>query len=160
MSRIPLLSDGSIYFPDENGNFVSENQRRIGEILNDYDPTLQLQWIPPGARNEKDEPFRVVHFPPNRSPYLICTAQEADERLLAKVFQADAKNRSGSAITFIDAYNSAIQIANAKKMEEKRNEAHELAASILRSPKIHYRHGGIDFERLGRSDSGKTYIWR
>lgn len=148
--RLPLTNSGDIYFPDENGNFVSENQRRIAEILQDYDRTLQLQWIPPGQRNEKDEPFRVVHFPPNRSPYLICTATECDERLLAKVFQADAQNRSGSAISYIDAYNSALKISRAKQMEEKREEAHDLAKSVIRNTRSSFVHGGVDFERRGR----------
>lgn len=153
-----LTDSGDIYFPDENGNFVSQNQKRIAEILNDYNPELQLQWIPPGRRNEKDEPFRIVHFPPNRSPYLICTAMEADERLLATVFQADARNRNGSALSYIDAYNSALKIANAKKMEEKREEAHELAQSVIKNTKSSFMHGGVDFERLGRRPSRTTYI--
>lgn len=142
-----LTDDGNIYFPTNDGHFISEKQRRINEILQDYDPRLELQWIPPGRRAPSDEPFRVVHRPLNQPPYLVCTAQEADERLLATVLQADAHRRDQTVLNFLDAYNSAREIYNAKKNQEKLDEAHELAASVIRSNKIHYRHGGVDFGR-------------
>lgn len=155
-----LTDDGNFYFPTNDGHFISERQRRVNEILQDYDPTLELQWIPPGQRNEKDEPFRVIQVPPGKPPYLVCTAQEADERLLATVFQADARNHSGSLLNFLDAYNSAREIYHAKIDEEKRQEAHELAAAVIRNPKSSYIHNGVDFERPGRSEPRKTHIWR
>ena len=160
-----LTDDGHIYFPTNDGQWVSEKQRRINEILQDYDPKLQLQWIPPGRRNEKDEPFRVVCFPDNGNPYLVCTAMEADERLLATVWQADQKNRGGNMLSWLDNYNRAIEIYNAKKNEEIRQEAHEIAAAAFASDKSSYkvrsfRSGElIDVERRGRGESSKTYIW-
>jgi hypothetical protein len=160
-----LTDDGHIYFPTNDGHWVSEKQRRINEILQDYDPNLQLQWIPPGQRNEKDEPFRVVCFPPGKPAYLICTAMEADERLLATVWQADQRNHGVSSLSWLDNYNRAIEIYNAKKNEELRNEAHEMAAAAFASDKSSYKVRSfrtgelIDLERPGRSQSRTTYIW-
>lgn len=160
-----LTDDGHIYFPTNNGQWISEKQRRINEILQDYDSNLQLQWIPPGSRNEKDDPFRVVCFPPGKPAYLVCTGQEADERLLATVFQADQKRNNGNLLNWLDNYNRAIEIYNAKKNEEIREEAHEIARSALKSDKSHYRVNSlrtgelIDLERPGHSESSKTYIW-
>jgi hypothetical protein len=159
-----LTDDGHIYFPTNDGHFISEKQRRINEILQDYDPKLQLQWIPPGQRNEKDEPFRVVCFPKDGHPYLVCTAMEADERLLATVFQADQKRRSGNLLAWIDNYNSAREIYNAKVNHERREEQREIAVAAIRNNKSSYlvkNHRGelIDLERIGRRTSGTTYIW-
>lgn len=165
MSSIDLTSDGHIYFPSNDGTWISERHQRIAEILRDYDPKLQLQWIPPGRRNEKDEPFRVVCFPPNHHPYLVCTAMEADERLLATIFQADQKKNGGNILSWLDNYNSAQKIYNAKVNHERRQEQHEMAQAIIRNTKSSYKiynHRGelIDVERPGRFQSSKTHIWR
>lgn len=160
-----LTDDGHIYFPNENGHFVSAKQQRTAEILKDYDPKLQLQWIPPGSRNEKDEPFRVVCFPDNGHPYLVCTAMEADERLLANVFAADQAKHGQLTLTWLDNYNSAKEIYNAKINHERRQERREIAAAAIRNNKSHYRVRNdlgelIDLERPGRSESRTTHIWR
>lgn len=153
-----LTHTGNFYFPVD-GHFVSQTQIRIHEILQDYDPTLQLQWIPPDKRSEKDLAFRVVCFPDNgKPPYLVLTAEEADERLLARVFEAD-QNQGPNRLTFLENYNSARELVIAKQAEEERQEDHELAVSILRNQKSYYRHGGVNFERSGGRDEGKTYIW-
>lgn len=159
-----LTADGHIYFPSNDGQWISEKQARINEILQDYDPRLQLQWIPPGRRNEKDEPFRVVCFPENGRPYLVCTAMEADERLLATVFQADQKNHKGGMLVWLDNYNRAKEIYNAKINHERRQEMHEMAKSVIRNTKSSYklynsRGELIDLERPGRGDSRTTHIW-
>lgn len=143
--------NGNFYFPVD-GHFVSEKQVRINEILQDYDKSLQLQWIPPDKRSSQDLAFRVVCRPPGRPAYLVCTATEADERLLAQIFEAD-QNRSGNKLSYIENYNAARELMIAKKAHEERAEDHELAASILRSNKSSYKHGGKDFERPGRSYS-------
>jgi len=160
-----LTDDGHIYFPSNDGKtWISEKQQRVNEILQDFDPKLQLQWIPPGSRNEKDEPFRVVCFPVNGRPYLICTAMEADERLLATVFQSRQNNNSGNLLTWLDNYNSAKEIYNAKINQERRQEQHEMAQAVIRNNRSSYliknQHGElIDLERIGRRGSSKTYIW-
>ncbi len=142
------LLNGSFYFPID-GHFVSEKQVRINEVLQEYDPTLQLQWIPPDQRSANELAFRVVCFPLGRAPYLVCTSEEADERLLAKVFEADQRN-SPNRLNYIDNFNNALELVRAKEAFEKRQQDHELAASILRSRKSHFYHGGIDYERPRR----------
>lgn len=144
------LFNGNFYFPDESGNWVSDKHQRIAEILQDYDPTLQLQWIPPDKRSKEDVAFRIVSFPDGGSPYLVCVADELDERLLAKVFDADQRN-SPLKLTHIDNYNAALELVRAKEAEEKRKEDHELAAAVLRNRKSSFKHGGVDYERRRRS---------
>jgi hypothetical protein len=153
--RDSKLFNGNFYFPVD-GHFVSQKQIRVNEILQDYDSKLQLQWIPPDQRSNGDGPsFRVVCFPPNHPPYLVCTAEEADERLLVKVFEADQRN-SPNKLNYLDNYNNALELIRAKEMEEQRQEDHELAAAIIRNQKSSYTHriNGelIDFERSRRSN--------
>lgn len=143
-----LTHSGNFYFPID-GHFVSEKQVRINEVLRDYDPNLQLQWIPPDKRSHEDKAFRVVHFPDGQAPYLVCTADEADERLLAQVFEADQRN-SPNKLSYIDNFNNALELMRAKEDQDRRQEDHELAAAVLRNRKSKFMHGGVDFERAGR----------
>jgi hypothetical protein len=157
------LFNGNFYFPVD-GHFVSAKQVRINEILQDYDPSLQLQWIPPDKRSATDLAFRVVCFPDGRPPYAVCFSEEADERLLAKVFEADQRS-SPNKLSYIDNYNKALELARAKEDEEKRMEAHEMAQSVIRNNKSYYRFKNsagelIDLERPGRRNARKTYVWR
>jgi hypothetical protein len=145
------IDGGNFYFPVD-GHFVSQKQIRINEILTDYNPTLQLQWIPPDQRSERDLAFRVVCFPLGGAPYLVCTATEADERLLTEVFRADQKNFPDK-LSYIENYNNARELVIAKEKEEVRQQDHELAAAIIRNTKSSFKHGGIDFERSRRSSS-------
>lgn len=165
MGAIDLTNDGHIYFPAADGSFISEKQRRVNEILKDYDPNLELQWIAPNKRNDDDEPFRVICRPPNGHPYLVCTALEADERLLTTVFRADAKRRGKNLLNWLDDYNAAKSLYNAKINQDNLQEAHEIAKSVIRNDKSSYRirtNDGelIDLERPGRRGSRQTHIWR
>ena len=144
MNNFNLDRAGNVYLPNEDGHFVSDNQRRVADVLRDYYPYLQLQWIPPGQRDStQDYAFRVVDTTPGRSAYVVCFAHECDERLLARVIQAD--NTHGNVQNILDAHNAAYELMKQKKKEEANAEAHEIAYSILHSNKIHYKHNGIDF---------------
>lgn len=145
MSYFDLTRSGNIYIPNEDGHFISENQRRIADILRDYDPNLQLQWIPPDKRDPiADKAFRVVDVSPGRAPYVVCFSDECDERLLARVMQNDSQ-RHGNMMTYMDAHNNAVEAMRLKERMERNEEAHRLSYSVLRSNKIHYKHAGIDF---------------
>lgn len=127
--------------PTEDGRFVSEKHARISELITQYDPDLSLNWIPPERREPGDQPFAVVHRPLGRKPYVVCYADECDERLLARVLTFDAKN--GNVLDGIDKHNAAVRLLQLKKHEEELAESHDLARSILRSKKNVYRHDGV-----------------
>ena len=156
------LLNGNFYFPID-GHFVSQKQVRINEILQDYDSTLQLQWIPPSERSTEDLAFRIVAHPPGRAPYAVCFGPDADERLLAKVFEADQRN-SPQKLSYIENYEKALELTRAKEAEEQREQDHEMAASLLRNQKSYYRVRNangelIDLERPRHYQSRTTYIW-
>jgi hypothetical protein len=132
-----------VYMPNEDGHFVSQKQRRTAQIIAEAYPNLQLQWIPADKRSERDYAFRVVDCTPGRPPYVVCFADDCDERLLARVIQADTTRNDVQNI--LDAHNAAAEAVRKKEMEDGRMEAHELAFSVYRSTKIHYKHNGIDF---------------
>jgi len=134
----------------EGDHFVSEKQKRTAEVLSDFYPYLQLQFIPPQERRseeDKNNCFRVVDCSPGRQPYVVCFAEEADERLLAKVIQSDNTRRDVG--NYLDAHNAAVEIMVAKQHEEQRQEDHEFAHAVLHSKKYNYIHKGYNWGRMG-----------
>jgi hypothetical protein len=145
--RIRTNSDGTIYVPGADQP-ITERHKRIDELLKGYDPYLELQFIPPGERGALDtKPWRVVHRPPNRNAYVVFYADDADERMLARIIRAD--NAQKNVLTEMEAMNKAREAIKRAEEQAALRESHALAASIFRSPKIHYKHGGVDFGEPG-----------
>jgi hypothetical protein len=91
----------------ENGEWVNENFQRLAEIIKDYDPYLELRWIPPGQRDtdaDKKNPYCIID---TRSDYIVMFASERDtpQSILARLFTAD--NKHGSVMDRLDAENAA-----------------------------------------------------
>lgn len=145
---ISLNSDGSIHVPGAS-DVITETHRRVDELLKAYDPDLELMFIPPGSRGPLDtKPWAVVCRPPHQKAYYVGFFEDADERLLAAIIRAD--NARGSVLDRVDALNTAREALLMKERQEAMMESGLIAASVLRSPKIHYKHNGVDFGELGR----------
>jgi hypothetical protein len=100
----------------ENGVWVDENFARLAEIVKDYDPYLELRWIPPGQREsdaEKKNPYCIID---TRSNYIVMFASERDtpQSILARLFTAD--NKHGSVLDRLDAENAAAEAFKMKAM--------------------------------------------
>lgn len=138
-----LTRSGNIHVPDAQAP-INEDHRRIAEILKEYDPYLELHFIPPGSRTMTDvKPWAVVCRQPGMDPYVIFYCDDANELLLARVIRADNANKN--VLNEIEAANLAVEALQAKRMGEERHEAHLQAAAILASSKTHYKHNGVDF---------------
>jgi hypothetical protein len=143
-----MLNDLGIdaFVPAEDGTFISERHARIAEILHDYDPTMELTWIPRDKREPGDMPFAVVKTEDTGLRYVICYADESncDERLLARVWSMDATKTD--VFGNLEAHNAALEALKLKKQMEEMEEAHEISSSILRSRKNVYRHNGVVYQ--------------
>lgn len=109
----------NINFATESGIWIDDKFQRLAEIVRDYDPYLELRWIPPGQREtdaEKKNPYCIID---TRNNYIVMFASERDtpESILARLFQAD--NKHGSVLDRIDAHNAA---AEAFKLKERMDE--------------------------------------
>ena len=138
MDNAPIATD--------EGYFVSEKHMRMAEIIRNYDPNLDIEFIPEGRREEGDKPFRVVHTDPRfGNRYVVCYADDLDGPLLERIVKMDAQ-RNGNILSDIDAHNQAVRLVMQKKHQEQMDEAHDLAAHILKSPKSTYRHDGVVYQ--------------
>lgn len=103
----------------DDGQWVNEQFHRLAEIVKDYDPYLELRWIPPGQRDtdaEKKNPYCIFD---TRSNYIVMYASERDtpQSILARLWSAD--NRHGSVLDRLEAENAA---AEAFKLKERMDE--------------------------------------
>lgn len=132
-----------VYVPVD-GHFVSQNHLHIAEIINDYDPTLSLAWIPPDKRAPGEQPFAVVHRPLGGPEYVVFYADQCDERILERIWRND--NLKHDVLSDMDAHNAAIKALQLKKELEDREEKKDLVESIIKSKKNTYVHDGVKYQ--------------
>lgn len=141
------MMETDIYVATPDGHFVSSAHTRIAEIIQDYEPTLSLVWIPIDQRSEEDRgrEFAVVHSPDGQRPYTVfhCSAEEVDHRLLARLFQGDTAKKN--VLGWLDSIEEAKAIIKAKQEADLAEERQEIVRSIIKSPKSVYKHNGVKY---------------
>lgn len=118
----------------EQGYFVSDKMLRLHEIIQDFDPYLHLEWIPPDKRAAQDgPPYRLVHAPPASQAYVVMHLTELDannpENILARLFAGDSWNKD--VVKTMDAKNAAHKAFNLKEQQDAMEERHDMAHFLL-----------------------------
>ena len=124
-----------------DGQFVSQRVSQVVEAIREYDPCIEVQWVPVSVREEGQAAFRLIYNPPNDVPYVmwhVKTEEEFDHRVLQKIMVNDQKNGQHSYDEFEAAMNAKERIAKQAWLDSL-EEQHELAASILKSRKSSYK---------------------
>jgi hypothetical protein len=126
--------------------FLSEEHRRIAEIIKDYDSNLELAFIPPGSRSDNDtEPFAILHTNPDTGyKYVARTLKEdeVDHRVLAWLWDNDTTRVD--VLSRLEAEEAAKQAVELKKRLEQREEAIDFGTHVLNG-KNWYKHNGITY---------------
>ena len=141
-----MYMGNAVLLGQESGHGISVKHQRIADIIRDYDPTLELAWIPPEQRDFSDiEPFAVIHRPYGKPSYVAMTLREdqINETLLARLWSHDSKN--GDVLTWVEAQDAA---AKAVKMKEQMDDAEmkeDLVKHIVGSHKNTYTHNGVTY---------------
>jgi hypothetical protein len=129
------------------GHWLSQDHLRIAEIIHDYNPQLELVWIPPEDRKELDTeyPFAVRCNPDDGKSYIMMQLKEheVDHRVLERIFLND--NTKNDVLARLEAEEAAIYAIKLKKQMEEAEERREFLASIFKSPKSVYRHDGVEY---------------
>ena len=128
-----LTSDPVI--PTEEGIFVSQKWMHLSEMLKDYNPQLELKWIPPNLRDPEDRLrcYVITHRDINGKEYVVLYASELDlpEDIMGRVFANDMKH--GDVQARMDARNTAAKLFEMKAKEEELAEKEELAAWLVQT---------------------------
>ena len=120
---------------EESGHFLSAEHQRVAQIINDWEPTLSLVWIPPENRQVGEPfPFAILHSPVGETPYIVRRVKESevDHRLIAWLWNSDKKN-----VNILDKIEKEEQAKRAIQLleeEEASAQAKELAAFAVKAP--------------------------
>lgn len=129
-----------VYIPTEDGRWVSADFERLARNIQDYDPTLELRWIPPANRTREDKkPYCVVD---TRTQSVVLYASELDTpvEILTRLYLADDKN--GSPLDRIEAHNLAIKNLQVQEWLDEREEMAEQARFLMFTPLHWVKFGG------------------
>ena len=152
MSGLALGSAG-VYSP-EYGQVLDGNAMRFAQILADYNPYFQLEFIPERERGG-EAPYRVV----NRTPgipqtvvrYITHEEMSAPQKVLAAIWAGDAGRRDANDILLeMELEETAARMLQLKQQEEKALEAEELVAFYVsggRDRKHYLNFNGHKIER-------------
>jgi hypothetical protein len=128
----------------EVGHFISEEHRHVAELINDYEPTLFLVWIPPDKRAFNEEfPFAILHRPEGHPEYIVRKVRENEVNadLIAWIWMNDQARGGKDVLSRVQAMEDAREAMKLKKQAEQAEANGDLAMSILKG-KNYYRHNG------------------
>lgn len=133
-----------IMIPTEDGHFVSEKHAQISEIINDFDPNLQLAWIPPEHRTVYDlKPFAVIHTHPTsafQTVVMYIAEDELDERVIARLFEGDITKND--VIGRLEAEDAARNVLKLKQDLDRAEARQDFVKTVVGSHKHSFKHNG------------------
>lgn len=162
MSNVdPRLSVDAPFYSEAHGEFLPAKAARLQEILKDYNPYLDLVFIPSSQRDEADtKPFAIM----DRSPWkpasivrhLSQTEAEDPEKVLSWLFEGDLSKHGFSEIVAREkARTFAADLVKEKYNADLAAERQELVAALAtggRDKKHWFRHNGKVFTDQGVRD--------
>lgn len=123
-----ILRDYALLSSD--GRFHSAAIERLTELIEDYDPDLEVRWIPPDKRTDRDgPPFCIVHNPPptsNRKPYVVFYFDESvpHYEILGRIYGGDSWHHN--VLEKMEYRNKALEDLRKKEREEQRMESADM----------------------------------
>lgn len=133
-----MQTEQDIIVATEEGQFVSQKWMFLAEMLQDYNPSLELRWIPPEKREveDRDKPYMVVHQDRQGRNYIVLYASETDqpEDVMTRIIQADMKH--GNVLDRMEIRNNVQRLFELRKREEELAEQEEFAAWLVKTNKV------------------------
>ena len=124
-----------------DGQFVSAKVERIVLAIKEYEPTLDVKWIPPGQRSEGESAFAIIHDAPGNKPYVmfyVKDEEDFDERVLMKIIANDQRNGTQK-YTDLEAFEETQKRMQHQEYLDRMEEANDIAAHVFRSPLNKYK---------------------
>lgn len=138
---------GAVFIPTDDNRWVNADFERLARNIKEYNPDLELRWIPPEHRTREDKaPYIVVDTKINQS---VLHANELDTptEILTRLYLADSKN--GNVLDRIEAHNLAVLNLQMQKWADEREDMMDQARFLFFSPLNTVRFNGkkLDHQR-------------
>lgn len=137
----------AVFIPTDDNRWVNADFERLARNIKEYNPDLELRWIPPEHRTREDKaPYIVVDTKINQS---VLHANELDtpSEILARLYLADSKN--GNVLDRIEAHNLAVLNLQMQEWVDEREDMMDQARFLFFSPLNTVRFNGkkLDHQR-------------
>lgn len=138
-----MIIDVDLPAVHDNGEFISAKVSRIVELIREYDPNLEVKWIPEKMRRPDEPAFMITErLRDGREVVAFYVQSEAEfnENVLARVYAGD--NSKNDVQARVDAQNAAANRVREARAREEREQYYDLMGSVIKSKKHTYRHNG------------------
>jgi hypothetical protein len=124
-----------VHIPTDDGQWVNADFERLARNIKEYDPALELRWIPPANRTREDKKPYVIVDTRNNTAVLHASELDTPPEILARLYLADSKN--GSTLERIEAHNLAVKNLQMQEWLDVREEMRDQARFLMFTP-LHY----------------------
>lgn len=124
-----------------DGRLVSQRIAQVVDAIREYNPELDVKWVPPEARREDQAAFQIWHNPPGQEPYCFMHVKNEDEfttAVLMRIIAGDQRNQKLE-YSEIEAAEEAAKRVAYQRWADIRDEKIDLMYHILKSPLNTYK---------------------
>jgi hypothetical protein len=136
------LGDGHVLI---DGEFVSAKVEQVVLAIKEYEPELEVKWLPERARfDENGDPlpaFQIWHNEPGKRPLLLFNVMDEkdfDLRVLQRIIVNDQRNGKQQFSELV-AFEEAAKLVAKQEYLDRMEEAEDMAKHILGSRLHSYR---------------------
>lgn len=125
-----------------DGSLISGKVSRVVEAIREYDPNLDVAWIPPAARAPGDAAFQIIHKRPDGTSYvafMVQTEEEFDSRVLKRIMANDQAQRGGTTWSELQLDEMAKADLAKRRRKDAWDEAQDMAMHMMKSPLHNYK---------------------
>lgn len=128
------------FIPTDDGRWVSQEYERLARAIQEYDPWLELRWIPPEHRTTQDKkPYMVIDTRINK-PIFFASELDTPLDILERLLESD--NTKNDVLDSITRRNLACDILKKKEWEDKLEDARDRAGFLINSPLNYIKYNG------------------
>lgn len=121
----------------ESGRFVSQKWMFLAEMLQDYNPNLELRWIPTELRapEDRDKSYMVVSKDRAGKEYVVLYASELDqpEEIMTRIINSDMKH--GNVLDRMEVRNNVHKLFQLRQQEEELAEKEDFSRWLVETKK-------------------------
>lgn len=118
-----------------NGHFVNARVQKICRAIQDYEPELDVLFIPEQHRRPGQAAYKIIHRPVGALPYILFTVrrdEDFDERILQRIIVNDQRHGKVT-MSDLEAHDAAEKLIKRQEWLDRMDEANDIAKHVLKS---------------------------
>ena len=144
------MNEKAVILSAEGNTYVDQKWSYLAEMIGDYNPLLELRWIPTDKRSPQDQnsPYIVVHTDKDNKEYIVLYASDLDtpEDIMTRLFNNDMKH--GNVQTRMDTRNRVNKLFEMRAKEDELAQQEDLARWLTETKKVNPTYRNKDGELI------------